>query len=90
MPAQFVLFDGFDPLDVLAPSEAGAAGDVRAEEGLTEEERQGTVASGLDLGLHLMEREFGPHVARDVGRLFAQERRGVVRRERRPSAPAAR
>ncbi|WP_226873757.1 DJ-1/PfpI family protein [Microbispora sitophila] len=223
MLAQFVLFDGFDPLDVLAPYEVltaaamftrtpltatfvtaegprevaggvpgvslratapldparadlvvlpGAAGDVREEEGLTEEERQGTVTarlgnalttglprlmgealgrqgvtvatvcggslllamaglirgrhvtghhlgldalnafgavavdarvvddgdlvsgagvtSGLDLGLYLVEREFGPHLAHDVERLFAHERRGVVWRERRPSAPAAR
>ncbi|MFD9907865.1 DJ-1/PfpI family protein [Streptomyces sp. NPDC059063] len=39
------------------------------------------VTSGLDLGLHLLEREFGPRVAHTVERLFAYERRGVVWRE---------
>ncbi|WP_345530747.1 hypothetical protein [Microbispora amethystogenes] len=37
-----------------------------------------------------MEREFGPRVARDVEQLVAHERRGVVWREHRPSAPADR
>ncbi|WP_030566686.1 DJ-1/PfpI family protein [Streptomyces aureocirculatus] len=36
------------------------------------------VTSGLDLGLYLLEREFGPRVAHAVEELFAHERRGVV------------
>ena len=36
------------------------------------------VTSGLDLGLHLLERELGPRIAHAVERLFAYERRGVV------------
>ncbi|MEI5102527.1 DJ-1/PfpI family protein [Streptomyces sp. PmtG] len=36
------------------------------------------VTSGLDLGLHLLEREVGPRVAHAVEQLFAYERRGVV------------
>lgn len=36
------------------------------------------VTSGLDLALHLLERERGPRVAHSVERLFAHERRGVV------------
>ena len=36
------------------------------------------VTSGLDLGLHLLEREFGPRVAHVVEEMFAHERRGVV------------
>ncbi|MFB9905692.1 DJ-1/PfpI family protein [Allokutzneria oryzae] len=38
----------------------------------------GGVTSGLDLGLHLLERQLGPRVARSVERLFEYERRGVV------------
>ncbi|WP_329042458.1 DJ-1/PfpI family protein [Streptomyces sp. NBC_00178] len=38
----------------------------------------GGVTSGLDLGLHLLERELGPAIALRVERLFAHERRGVV------------
>lgn len=38
----------------------------------------GGVTSGLDLGLHLLEREFGPRVAHAVETLFAYERRGTV------------
>jgi transcriptional regulator GlxA family with amidase domain len=38
----------------------------------------GGVTSGLDLGLYLLEREFGPQVARSVELLFQYERRGVV------------
>lgn len=45
------------------------------------------VTSGLDLGLHLLEREVGPKVAHAVEELFAYERRGVVWRDRGP-APA--
>lgn len=36
------------------------------------------VTSGLDLGLHLVERLAGPRVARAVERLFQYERRGIV------------
>ncbi|MFL1378353.1 DJ-1/PfpI family protein [Nocardiopsis protaetiae] len=36
------------------------------------------VTSGLELGLHLLEREFGPRIAHSVERLFAYERRGTV------------
>ncbi|MEU1757177.1 DJ-1/PfpI family protein [Micromonospora matsumotoense] len=38
----------------------------------------GGVTSGLDLGLHLLEREFGPRVAHAVETLFGYERRGIV------------
>ncbi|MEV4846667.1 DJ-1/PfpI family protein [Micromonospora matsumotoense] len=38
----------------------------------------GGVTSGLDLGLHLLDREFGPRVAHAVETLFAYERRGTV------------
>ncbi|MEU7957516.1 DJ-1/PfpI family protein [Micromonospora humida] len=38
----------------------------------------GGVTSGLDLGLHILEREFGPRVAHAVETLFAYERRGIV------------
>ncbi|MFY1691473.1 DJ-1/PfpI family protein [Plantactinospora sp. WMMB782] len=41
----------------------------------------GGVTSGLDLGLHLLEREFGPRVAHAVETLFEYERRGVVWRD---------
>ncbi|MDN3351936.1 DJ-1/PfpI family protein [Actinomadura sp. DC4] len=34
--------------------------------------------SGLDVGLHLVERELGPRVAHAVGEAIAHERRGVV------------
>ncbi|WP_017588024.1 DJ-1/PfpI family protein [Nocardiopsis ganjiahuensis] len=36
------------------------------------------VTSGLDLGIHLLERELGPRIAHAVEQLFAYERRGVV------------
>ncbi|MFD5699245.1 DJ-1/PfpI family protein [Streptomyces lasiicapitis] len=36
------------------------------------------VTSGVDLGLHLLEREFGPRVAHTLEEMFAHERRGVV------------
>ena len=44
------------------------------------------VTSGLDLGLHLLEREYGPRVAHAVEALFQYERRGTVWRAagRRP------
>ncbi|MEU1802426.1 DJ-1/PfpI family protein [Streptomyces sp. NPDC019937] len=40
------------------------------------------VTSGLDLGLHLLEREVGPRIAHAVEELFAHERRGIVWRDR--------
>lgn len=46
------------------------------------------VTSGLDLGLHLLEREAGPQIAHAVEELFAYERRGTVWRAQGP-APAA-
>jgi transcriptional regulator GlxA family with amidase domain len=36
------------------------------------------VTSGLDLGLYLLEREFGPRIARAVEDLFEYERRGTT------------
>ncbi|WP_338693209.1 DJ-1/PfpI family protein [Streptomyces sp. Q6] len=39
------------------------------------------VTSGLDLALHLLEREIGPRVAHAVEELFAYERRGTVWRD---------
>ncbi|TFC86372.1 DJ-1/PfpI family protein [Cryobacterium sp. TMT4-31] len=41
----------------------------------------GGVTSGLDLGLYLLERQFGPAIAIEVERLFEYERRGVVWRD---------
>ena len=41
----------------------------------------GGVTSGLDLGLHILEREFGPRVAHAVETLFEYERRGIVWRD---------
>lgn len=38
----------------------------------------GGVTSGLDLALHLLDRDFGPAVARAVEDLFEYERRGIV------------
>lgn len=38
----------------------------------------GGVTSGLDLGLYLLEREFGPRIAHAVEQLFEYERRGTV------------
>ncbi|MFB4424711.1 DJ-1/PfpI family protein [Streptomyces sp. QL37] len=46
------------------------------------------VTSGLDLALHLLEREVGPRVAHAVEELFAHERRGIVWRDRGPAAAA--
>ncbi|MEU3902706.1 DJ-1/PfpI family protein [Streptomyces goshikiensis] len=46
------------------------------------------VTSGLDLGLHLLERELGPRIAHAVELLFAHERRGTVWRATGP-VPAA-
>ncbi|MHB9756664.1 DJ-1/PfpI family protein [Streptomyces sp. BYX5S] len=42
------------------------------------------VTSGLDLALHLLEREAGPRIAHAVEELFAYERRGTVWRARGP------
>ncbi|MFG6202575.1 DJ-1/PfpI family protein [Nonomuraea sp. JJY05] len=41
----------------------------------------GGVTSGLEVGLHLLERELGPRIAHAVEELFAYERRGVVWRD---------
>ncbi|MFI5959133.1 DJ-1/PfpI family protein [Cryptosporangium sp. NPDC051539] len=41
----------------------------------------GGVTSGLDLGLHILEREYGPRVAHAVEKLFEYERRGTVWRD---------
>ncbi|ADJ48245.1 ThiJ/PfpI family protein [Amycolatopsis mediterranei S699] len=38
----------------------------------------GNVTSGIDLALHLVEREVGPRVAHAVGELIRHERRGTV------------
>jgi transcriptional regulator GlxA family with amidase domain len=38
----------------------------------------GGVTSGLDVALHLLDREFGPEIARAVEDLFEVERRGIV------------
>ena len=47
------------------------------------------VTSGLDLGLHLVERLLGPGVARQVELLFAYERRGIVwRKDNHPEGVA--
>ncbi|MBK1783734.1 DJ-1/PfpI family protein [Prauserella cavernicola] len=42
----------------------------------------GSVTSGLDLALHLLDREVGPRIAHAVEELFAHERRGTVWRDR--------
>lgn len=42
------------------------------------------VTSGLDLALHLLERETGPRIAHAVEELFAHERRGTVWRNTGP------
>ncbi|QLL05801.1 DJ-1/PfpI family protein [Mycobacterium vicinigordonae] len=41
----------------------------------------GGVTSGLDLGLHLLDRWYGPRIAHAVEELFEYERRGVVWRD---------
>lgn len=41
----------------------------------------GGVTSGLDLGLYLLERDFGPRIAHAVERLFEHERRGTTWRD---------
>lgn len=50
----------------------------------------GGVTSGLDVGLYLVEREFGPRVSHAVEKLFEYERRGTVWREagRAPASTA--
>lgn len=47
MLAQFVLYDGFDPLDVIAPLEVLTAGGIRA--GLVSAEGAREVPAGLGL-----------------------------------------
>ncbi|WP_067970493.1 DJ-1/PfpI family protein [Nocardiopsis trehalosi] len=42
------------------------------------------VTSGLDLALHLIDREVGPRVAHAVEQVFTHERRGIVWRPRGP------
>lgn len=42
----------------------------------------GGVTSGLDLALHLLQRQYGPQVASAVERLFEYERRGTVWEDR--------
>lgn len=42
----------------------------------------GGVTSGLDLGLYLLERAYGPRIAHAVEQLFEYERRGTVWCER--------
>ncbi|MER5550977.1 DJ-1/PfpI family protein [Streptomyces sp. NPDC002793] len=44
------------------------------------------VTSGLDLALHLLDREVGPRIAHAVENLFAHERRGIVWRDEGPTA----
>lgn len=48
----------------------------------------GGVTSGLDLGLYLLERDFGPRIAHAVEELFEYERRGTTWKNIGP-APAA-
>jgi transcriptional regulator GlxA family with amidase domain len=45
----------------------------------------GSVTSGLDLGLYLLEREVGPQIAHAVERLVAYERRGTAWRAHGPA-----
>ncbi|SEH03670.1 DJ-1/PfpI family protein [Nonomuraea solani] len=45
----------------------------------------GAVTSGLDVALHLLERELGPRIAHAVEDLFAYERRGIVWRNTGPA-----
>jgi len=84
--AQFVLFDGFDPLDVIAPFEVLDAARLVTDGGPTLDDdgdliSGASVTSGLDLGLYLVERELGPRIAHAVEKLFAHERRGTVWRD---------
>jgi transcriptional regulator GlxA family with amidase domain len=46
----------------------------------------GAVTSGLDVGLHLLERVLGPRIAHAVEAMFAHERRGTVWRAVGPEA----
>ncbi|MEV4440358.1 DJ-1/PfpI family protein [Streptomyces sp. NPDC049577] len=45
----------------------------------------GAVTSGLDVALHLIERETGPRIAHAVEKVFAHERRGTVWSSRGPA-----
>ncbi|WP_328307046.1 hypothetical protein [Actinomycetospora sp. NBC_00405] len=130
MRIQIVLFDGFDPLDVLGPFEvfhigAGLTGGRLTVELVSAEGARlvpsgleavsltataaldpaadlvvvpgavgalaldpevdggdlvsaGNVTSGIDLALHLIEREVGPQVAHAVEQVIRHERRGTV------------
>jgi transcriptional regulator GlxA family with amidase domain len=64
---------GMDLLDAAGVTAVGARvvddGDLLSSGGVT---------SGLDLGLYLLEREFGPRIARAVEDLFEYERRGTT------------
>ncbi|TDC03692.1 DJ-1/PfpI family protein [Nonomuraea longispora] len=44
----------------------------------------GGVTSGLDVALYLLDREYGPAIARSVEELFEYERRGTVWQDRGP------
>ena len=46
------------------------------------------VTSGLDLAFHLLDRLWGPRIAREVERLFQYERRGIVWRASGPEPVA--
>jgi transcriptional regulator GlxA family with amidase domain len=48
----------------------------------------GGVTSGLDMALHVLDRDFGPAVAHAVEVMFEHERRGVVWSSRRPHVAA--
>jgi transcriptional regulator GlxA family with amidase domain len=50
----------------------------------------GGVTSGLDVALYLLERDFGPHLARAVEELFEYERRGTTWKSGRQPATAGR
>ncbi|MEU6264104.1 hypothetical protein [Saccharopolyspora shandongensis] len=73
MHVQIVLFDGFDPLDVIAPYEVLYAGGIAS-------------AGAVSVELVSAEgaREVGPRIAHAVEELFAHERRGTVWREHGP------
>ena len=49
----------------------------------------GGVTSGLDLALYLLDRDFGPAIARAVEQLFEYERRGTVWQDRGRAAIAS-
>ena len=49
----------------------------------------GGVTSGLDLALYLLDRDFGPAIARSVEQMFEYERRGTVWQDRGRAAIAS-